>query len=61
MKSESEDTNALTGVSPALPAVTRTFKLQHRAARVGFDWNHIGSVLDKVEEEPRHEVAMRIV
>jgi nucleoside triphosphate diphosphatase len=51
MKSESEDTSALTGVSLALPAVTRALKLQHRAARVGFDWNHIGPVLDKVEEE----------
>jgi nucleoside triphosphate diphosphatase len=50
-KGESGDTGALAGVSLALPAVTRALKLQHCAARVGFDWNHIGPVLDKVEEE----------
>lgn len=34
-----------------LPPVTRAFKLQKRAARVGFDWPHASDVLDKLSEE----------
>jgi nucleoside triphosphate diphosphatase len=42
---------ALAGVAQALPALLRAEKLQHRAARVGFDWDAIDGVLAKVEEE----------
>ncbi len=42
---------ALDGVPLALPALLRAEKLGKRAARVGFDWPHIGGVLDKVREE----------
>lgn len=41
----------LDGVSLALPALVRAAKLQRRAARVGFDWQDIAGVLDKVKEE----------
>lgn len=41
----------LAGVSGALPALTRAYKLQLKAARAGFDWPDIGGVLDKVAEE----------
>jgi ATP diphosphatase len=34
-----------------LPALTRSAKLQRRAARVGFDWPELGPVLAKLEEE----------
>jgi nucleoside triphosphate diphosphatase len=34
-----------------LPALVRAEKLQRRAARVGFDWDEVSSVFDKVEEE----------
>ncbi len=34
-----------------LPALTRATKLQKRAATVGFDWEEIAPVLDKVDEE----------
>jgi len=43
--------SALDGVITALPALTRAFKLQKRAARVGFDWPTLGSVIGKVREE----------
>lgn len=43
--------NYLDVVPLALPALTRALKLQSRAARVGFDWNDAGLVLDKIEEE----------
>lgn len=42
---------ALDGVPLALPALTRSRKLQSRAARVGFDWPVAGQVFDKVREE----------
>lgn len=37
--------------APALPAAMRAQKVQVRAARTGFDWADIGSVLSKVREE----------
>jgi MazG family protein len=42
---------ALDDVPVALPALTRSRKLQSRAARVGFDWPEAHHVIDKVREE----------
>ncbi|HMW43899.1 nucleoside triphosphate pyrophosphohydrolase [Plasticicumulans sp.] len=44
---------ALDGVPLALPGLTRAVKLTKKAARVGFDWDEPGAVLDKIEEEIR--------
>ncbi|MFD1156490.1 nucleoside triphosphate pyrophosphohydrolase [Roseovarius aestuarii] len=41
----------LDGVAVGLPALLRAFKLQKRAARVGFDWPDASHVLDKITEE----------
>ena len=41
----------LDGVPLAIPAMLRAFKLQKKAARVGFDWPDIQGVFDKVQEE----------
>ncbi len=41
----------LDDVPLALPALLRATKLQKRAARVGFDWDDINLVLDKMHEE----------
>ena len=38
-------------MATTLPAMMRAFKLQKRAARVGFDWPDSQQVLDKVKEE----------
>jgi ATP diphosphatase len=35
----------------ALPALSRAVKLQNKASSVGFDWNDIRLVLDKIREE----------
>jgi ATP diphosphatase len=43
--------SALTGVSAAYPALMRSQKLQQRASSVGFDWNDISKVMEKVKEE----------
>lgn len=46
-----ETDGVLAGVAQALPALVRAEKLQRRAARVGFDWDEIEGVIDKVREE----------
>ena len=45
------DVSLLAGVSSGLPAFTRCLKLQKRAARVGFEWPDMPSVLVKLDEE----------
>ena len=46
-----DGSRALDGVAEALPALTRSAKLQRRAARVGFDWPETRHALEKLEEE----------
>ncbi|MFD1136988.1 nucleoside triphosphate pyrophosphohydrolase [Paenibacillus urinalis] len=48
---ESEDTSALAGIPRDLPAVMKSYKLQKKAAKVGFDWDDVSGVIAKVEEE----------
>ena len=43
--------SALDGVALALPALVRADKLQKRAARLGFDWQDTGPVVQKIAEE----------
>lgn len=43
--------SAVDGVPRHLPALHKAHEVQHRAARVGFDWDEIRQVLAKVEEE----------
>lgn len=50
----------LDGVALGLPALTRAVKLQNRAARVGFDWPHVGDVLAKITEEAAELVEARV-
>ncbi|MFT4180221.1 MAG: nucleoside triphosphate pyrophosphohydrolase [Thermomonas sp.] len=45
------DTSALAGISRGLPEWQRAVKLQHKAAKVGFDWPGPAPVLDKLHEE----------
>lgn len=52
-------TGTLDGVAVGLPALLRAYKLQKRAARVGFDWPDASHVLDKIAEESRELVEAR--
>lgn len=46
-----ERKHVLDGVSQGLPALLRAYKLQSKAAKVGFDWQDSASVWAKVQEE----------
>ncbi|MCM3043079.1 nucleoside triphosphate pyrophosphohydrolase [Paenibacillus motobuensis] len=48
---EPERLSALSGVPHDLPALMKAYKLQKKAAKVGFDWEHIDAVWAKLEEE----------
>jgi ATP diphosphatase len=50
---------ALDGVAIGLPALLRAYKLQNRAARVGFDWPSTDQVIDKIQEEAAELVEAR--
>ncbi len=43
--------SALAGVPPHLPALLKARKITEKAARVGFDWEHVDQVFAKVLEE----------
>ncbi len=59
-RAASGQASALAGVARGLPALLRAFKLQNRAARVGFDWPDAAGALDKLREEIE-ELAAEIV
>ncbi len=48
-----ERVSLMDDVPYSLPAIDRARKLQKRAATVGFDWESIGPVLEKLQEEIR--------
>ncbi len=43
--------SALDGVSKALPPLERAYKLQKKAAKLGFDWESVEGLFDKIAEE----------
>ncbi|HNY63098.1 MAG TPA: nucleoside triphosphate pyrophosphohydrolase [Bacteroidales bacterium] len=48
---EKGNRSVLGGVPNSLPAMVKAFRMQEKAAGVGFDWDHTEQVLDKVHEE----------
>lgn len=44
-------TQVLKDVPPNLPALMRSFKVQQKAAQVGFDWDNIEDAFMKIKEE----------
>lgn len=46
-----QPTRLLDEVPVSMPALTRAVKLQKKAGKVGFDWNNVQHVLDKIREE----------
>lgn len=50
-KGQKTQTQVLNGVPSNLPALMRSFKVQQKAAQVGFDWDDINDAMLKVKEE----------
>ena len=48
---KTERKHVLDGVTQGLPALLRAYKLQSKAAKVGFDWPDVKGVWGKVQEE----------
>ena len=46
-----ERLSVLDGIPKGLPSLMRAYKLQAKAAKVGFDWDDIQFVWDKIQEE----------
>jgi MazG family protein len=51
--SEGSAASILAGVPRSLPAVLEAYQLTRRASRVGFDWDELAGILDKLDEEKR--------
>ncbi len=58
-RADRAETRTLDGVAVGLPALLRAYKLQKRAARVGFDWPDVVHVIDKIAEEAAEVVEAR--
>lgn len=50
-KHQESATATLDSVARSLPALIRAEKVQHKAAKVGFDWDDVSGALEKVHEE----------
>lgn len=48
---QTSTTGFFAGIPAAMPALRRSQKIQQRAARVGFDWDHWQQVIPKIHEE----------
>ena len=52
VKSPAED-SVLGGVPRSLPAVLEAYQLTRRASHVGFDWENLSDIFEKLDEEKR--------
>lgn len=43
--------SVLSGVSKGIPSLVKAYRIQEKAAQVGFDWDTPGQVWDKINEE----------
>lgn len=50
-KGQKNQTESMLSVSRELPALMRAQKIQHKAAKIGFDWDNVGGAVDKLYEE----------
>ena len=51
LKEKDGNKTVLSGVPGALPALVKAYRIQEKAAHVGFDWDDASQVWDKVKEE----------
>lgn len=43
--------SVLSGIPQSLPAIIKALRLQEKTRQVGFEWDHLGQVKEKVDEE----------
>lgn len=48
---QKNQTESMLSVPRELPALMRAQKIQHKAAKIGFDWDNVGGAVDKLYEE----------
>ena len=53
IKQKENNKGVLSGVPASLPPLVKAYRMQEKAAGVGFDWQHIDGVIQKIEEEIR--------
>ena len=53
IKLKENNKGVLSGVPASLPPLVKAYRMQEKAAGVGFDWQHIDGVIQKIEEEIR--------
>jgi uncharacterized protein YabN with tetrapyrrole methylase and pyrophosphatase domain len=51
IKRKEREGRTLVGITPTLPPLLKAYRLQERAASVGFDWPDVAGPIDKVREE----------
>jgi MazG family protein len=50
-QAEEPNESVLSGIPRSLPAVLEAYQLTRRASHVGFDWDDLAGILDKLDEE----------
>ncbi len=50
IKLKENNKSVLSGVPASLPPLVKAYRMQEKAAGVGFDWQHIDGVIQKIEE-----------
>ena len=53
IKMKEGNKSVLSGVPQSLPAIIKALRLQDKTKQVGFEWDEVGPVKEKVEEEMR--------
>jgi MazG family protein len=54
-KTNAASESILSGVPRSLPGVLEAYQLTRRAAHIGFDWDNLSGIFDKLDEE-KHEI-----
>src|ERR1700690_1651959 len=58
-RKESAEESLLAGVSRSLPGVLEAYQLTRQAAQIGFDWDSIEGIFEKIDEEKRELLEIR--
>lgn len=56
-RAEGKKRSAVEGIPPEIPALAYTQLMGERTSRVGFDWDDVDGVIEKIAEEAREVVA----